>query len=104
MARVPRCRRVPGSLEPGRLYHVTNRGVDRSDIFHSDMDRILFLSMVAEACMFYGAVCHAFCLMTTHWHFVIEDTRGMLSQVLHRFESAYARYFNDTRTSLACPR
>src|SRR5690349_14605849 len=71
--RVPRCRRAPGSLEPGQVYHVTNRGVDRCDIFHSDLDRVLFLSMVAEACVLYGAVCHAFCLMTTHWHVVIED-------------------------------
>jgi REP element-mobilizing transposase RayT len=95
--RQPRCRRGPGSLEPGQLYHVTNRGVDRCDIFHSDLDRVLFLSMVAEACVHFGAVCHAFCLMTTHWHFVIEDPNGMLSQILHRFESTYARYFNDTR-------
>ena len=97
MARVPSNRRAPGSLEPGQLYHVTNRGVDRCEIFHSDLDRVMFLSMVAEACQLYGAVCHAWCLMTTHWHCVIEDPRGMLSQVLHRFESAYVRYFNDSR-------
>ena len=69
MPRQPRHRRAPGSLEPGQLYHVTNRGVDRCDIFHSDLDRILFLSFVAEACIHFGAVCHAWCLMTTHWHF-----------------------------------
>jgi REP element-mobilizing transposase RayT len=95
--RLPRCRRSPGSLEPGRLYHVTNRGVDRCDIFHSDLDRILFLSMLAEACLHFGAVCHAWCLMSSHFHVVLEDTNGMLSQVLHRLESTYARYFNDTR-------
>jgi REP element-mobilizing transposase RayT len=95
--RLPRYRRAPGSLEPGQLYHVTNRGVDRCDIFHSDLDRILFLSFVAEACLHFGAACHAWCLMTTHWHLVLEDTNGMLSQILHRFESTYARYFNDTR-------
>jgi REP element-mobilizing transposase RayT len=95
--RQPRCRRASGSLEPGRIYHVTNRGVDRCDIFHSDLDRVLFLSCFAEACVRFGAVCHAWCLMTNHLHLVVEDTRGMLSQLMHRVESAYARYFNDTR-------
>lgn len=97
MPRMPRCRRAPGSLEPGRVYHVTNRGVDRCDVFHSDLDRILFLSMFAEACARFGAICHAWCLMTNHFHFVVEDTTGTVSQVMHRLESTYARYFNDTR-------
>jgi putative transposase len=63
--RQPRHRRGPGSLEPGQTYHLTNRGVDRCAIFHSDLDRIVFLSLLAEACSANGAVCHAFCLMTT---------------------------------------
>src|SRR5439155_15163845 len=88
---------APGSLEPGQLYHVTSRGVNRCDFFHSDLDRILFLAMLAEACLRFGVVCHAVCLMSTHFHFVVEDGRGMLSQLLHRVESGYVRYFNDTR-------
>jgi REP element-mobilizing transposase RayT len=95
--RQPRCHRQPGSLEPGRLYHITNRGVDRCPIFHSDLDRILFLSMLAETCLRFGAVCHAWCLMSTHFHLVLEDCNGMLSQLMHRLGSTYARYFNDTR-------
>lgn len=94
---MPRHRRAPGSLEPGQLYHVTNRGVDRCDIFHSDLDRIVFLSLLAEACLLTGAICHAWSLMTTHFHVVIEDQRGVLSQMMHHLEFCYARYFNDTR-------
>jgi REP element-mobilizing transposase RayT len=97
MPRVPRNRRASGSLEPGQVYHVTNRGVNRCSIFLSDLDRIIFLSLLAEACSVNGAICHAFCLMTTHFHLVIEDTRGMLSQLMHHLEFCYARYFNDTR-------
>src|SRR5262245_48993222 len=99
MSRLPRHRRAPGSLEPGQIYHVTNRGVDSCDIFHTDRDRVLFLGMLAEACLLTGAVCHAVCLMTTHFHFVVEDPRGLLSQILHRLEGSYARYFNATRHS-----
>ncbi len=97
MSRVPRHLCALGSLDPGQLYHVTNRGVNRSDIFHSDLDRIVFLSLFAEACQVFGTICHAFCLMDTHFHLVVEDPRGVLSQMMHRLGFCYARYFNDSR-------
>lgn len=97
VSRVPRHRCAAGSLDPGQLYHVTNRGVNRSDIFHSDLDRVVFLSLFAEACQVFGTICHAFCLMDTHFHLVVEDPRGVLSQMMHRLGFCYARYFNDSR-------
>jgi REP element-mobilizing transposase RayT len=95
--RLPRYRRAPDSLEPGQIYHVTNRGVDRSLLFASDRDRIVFLSLLAEACLTHGVVCHAWCLMSNHYHLIVEDPRGMLSQMMHHLQFCYARYFNDTR-------
>lgn len=97
MARPLRYPSPATDLLPGRTYHVTNRGVDRCDLFHGDCDRLLFLTLVAEACARTGVICHAFCLMTNHFHLVVEDRRGTLSQFMHRFESAYARIFNATR-------
>jgi REP element-mobilizing transposase RayT len=95
--RMPRHRRAPNALEPGQTYHVTNRGVDRGLIFATDRDRIVFLSLLAEACLNFGVVCHAWCLMGNHYHVVVEDPRGMLSQMMHHLQFCYARYFNDTR-------
>lgn len=97
MARLPRYLHAHGSLEPGSLYHVTNRGVDRYDIFHSDLDRTIFLGLLADACITTGVSCHAFCLMSNHFHLIVEDSRGLLSLFLHRLQAPYARYFNDTR-------
>jgi REP element-mobilizing transposase RayT len=102
MPRLPRYRHAQGALEPGSLYHVTNRGVDRCNIFHSDLDRVLFLAFLADACLQTGVICHAYCLMRNHIHLIIEDSRGQLSQFLHRLESPYARYFNDTRPRRRC--
>src|SRR5262245_60989099 len=67
------------------------------DLFRSDLDRIVFLSMLAEACDVMGAACHAWTLMSNHIHLVVEDSRGLLSQLMHRVEFCYARYFNDSR-------
>jgi hypothetical protein len=33
--------------------------------------------------------------MTTHFHVVVEDVRGVLSQMMHHVGFCYARYFND---------
>jgi REP element-mobilizing transposase RayT len=66
-------------------------------IFQTDADRIVMLSILAEACECFGIIVHAFALMTTHFHLLIEDPRGMLPHFMHRVQGAYARYFNDTR-------
>lgn len=97
MARPLRFPSPATELKAGRTYHVTNRGVDRCTLFHNDVDRLIFLSLVADACGRTGVVCHAFCLMTNHFHLVVEDPRGVLSQFMHGVESLYARFFNDTR-------
>ena len=98
MPRIARRSQEPGSLEPGSFYHVWNRGVARADIFDSDLDRVVFLSILAALCLLLGARCHAFCLMTNHFHLLLEDPRGLLSQLMHRLESAYAAYFNRSRS------
>jgi len=38
--------------------------------------------------------CHAICLMTTHYHLVLESTRANLSKGLHFLNGLYAQRFN----------
>jgi hypothetical protein len=64
--RQPRSRRAPSALGPGQLSHLTNRGVDRVDLFHADLDRIRFLAHLAGACLLTGIRYHAYCLMGNH--------------------------------------
>jgi REP element-mobilizing transposase RayT len=97
MARVARHQLSTLCLQPGTLYHVTNRGADRRTIFRSPHDRLVFLAAVAFACAVYGLKLHAFCLMTNHFHLLIEDSRGVLSLAMARLQSIYARFFNDSR-------
>ena len=79
-----------------RLHHVTNRGVDRTALFASPVHRIVFLSMLAAVCLDSGIRVHAFCLMTNHFHLLMEDPRGMLSHAMLRLETAYARFVRDS--------
>ena len=78
-----------------RLHHVTNRGVDRSALFDSPLDRFVFLSTLAACCLDDGLRVHAFCLMTNHFHLLVEDPRGLLSHTMLRLQTSYARYRRD---------
>lgn len=97
MARVARHQLRETCLRPGTLYHVTNRGAGRRDLFLSPADRLVFLAALADACRRYGLIVHAYCLMSNHIHLLVEDTRGCLSQALSLAQSVYDRYFNDSR-------
>ena len=61
---------------PGAFYHVTSRGNERKDIFKSNADREMFLSYLASAQEKYEAVVHAYCLMSNHYHLIIETPLG----------------------------
>jgi putative transposase len=61
---------------PGALYHITSRGNDRAAIFLVDSDRHQFLETLGEVVGRCGWRCHAYCLMTNHYHLVVENTAG----------------------------
>ena len=52
----------------GALYHVTSRGDRREDIYLDDVDRTMFLEVLAEVCERFQWACHAYCLMSNHYH------------------------------------
>lgn len=55
-----------------------NRGDRRDPVFRDDHDRILFLDTLEEACRKTGWRAHAWCLMSNHFHLVIETRQGNL--------------------------
>ena len=65
---------------PGALYHVTSRGNGRQAIFYNDGDRQLFFDILAEVIERHGWLVHAYCLMTNHYHLVVETPDPNLSR------------------------
>ena len=82
---------------PGAYYHVTARGNERKDVFKSAKDREKFLAYLESAVFRYGAAIHAYCLMTNHYHLLLETPRGNLSQVMQHINGAYTNYYNAKR-------
>jgi len=79
---------------PGALYHVTSRGNDRVDIYLDNSDRQTFLDVLEDVCSRMQWVCYAYCLMTNHYHLVVETECERLSRGMHRLNGIYAQRFN----------
>ena len=82
---------------PGAFYHVTSRGNEKKDIFKSRRDREKFLSYLQSSVERYGALIHAYCLMTNHYHLLLETPRGNLAEIMQHINGAYTTYFNVKR-------
>lgn len=79
---------------PGAFYHVTSRGNERKPIFLSQKNYERMIGYLESATERYGAQIHCFCLMSNHYHLLLETPRGNLRQILHHLNTSYTNYFN----------
>ena len=87
MARSPR-------IDAVGCYHVLNRGVERRAIFLDDYDYDYFISLLAELQTLYNFHIHAYCLMSNHYHLLLENKNNNLSLILKQLNHRYTLYFN----------
>lgn len=86
--------RQPRHLLGDGTFHVTARGVARTDIFPEHDDYRAFLGLMNAVVVRFCWKLEAFCLMPNHFHFVVESTLRQLSQGMHRLNGVYAQGFN----------
>jgi putative transposase len=79
---------------PGALYHVTSRGDGQEDIYRGDTDRQAFLAVFGEVCERFNWWAHAYCLMTNHYHLLVETPDGNLSKGMRQLNGVYTQRFN----------
>jgi putative transposase len=79
---------------PGALYHITSRGDGRESIYLDDRDRMAFLATLAQVCERYSWVCHSYCLMTNHYHLMIETLAPSLARGMRQLNGVYTQDFN----------
>ena len=87
MPRKPRIE-IPG------YYHIINRGVDRMNLFRHRDDYEYFEELMCFYLKSYGITLHNYCLMSNHYHLLIEITRENLSKFMRQLNMNYAIYFN----------
>lgn len=79
---------------PDALYHVTSRGDRCEAIYEDDKDRLLFLRTLAEVVERFNWLCHAYCLMTNHYHLLVETPDGNLSKGMRQLNGVYTQASN----------
>lgn len=80
--------------EPGAFYHVGARGNGGRMLYRDAQDARTFLRGVARAARRYRWLCLAYCLMTNHYHLVLQIPDGGLSSGMQELNGGYARQAN----------
>ena len=79
---------------PDGFFHVTALGVAGSLIVVDDHDRNAFRRAVLSLERRFRVTNHAWCLMNTHFHIVLEAKQPELSRAMHWLNGVYAQRFN----------
>lgn len=79
---------------PGACYHLMSRGDRRENIFGDEKDRTRFVKMVGQVCAKNGWEVHAYCLMSNHFHIVVETAQPNLSLGMRWLLGSYTQSFN----------
>ncbi|MBA2584992.1 MAG: transposase [Chthoniobacterales bacterium] len=78
----------------GACYHLMSRGDGRERIFADDQDRAHFLRTLGEACTRSGWRVDAYCLMSNHFHAVVETAQPNLGAGMQWLLGTYTQRFN----------
>jgi REP element-mobilizing transposase RayT len=79
---------------PGARQHVGALGVNHCAVCHDVRDRSVLLALIETAVLDHEWICTAYCLMTSHYHLVVETPNGDLAVGMHWLNGTYAQYFN----------
>ncbi len=79
------------------MYHITSRGDDRKKIFLSEQDFKKFLEYLQAAKEKYEFYVYAWCLMSNHYHVLLETRHPNLSRIMQSLNTAYTVYYNIKR-------
>lgn len=86
--------RRPRTEAPGAIHHVIARGNGGCRIVVDDKDRVAFIDRVACVCDEFEWRLHAYCLMDTHVHAVIETPKPTLGAGMQKLVGGHAYMFN----------
>jgi putative transposase len=86
--------RVPRSSLPDGFFHVYCRGVAGSMAFPDGDDRTEFFRLLRRYGRRHQWELHAACVLSTHYHLVLETRVAALSKGVHQLNWRYAGYCN----------
>ncbi len=79
---------------PGAWYHVMNRGRRHCDVFEGEEDFHLFIDILKSTSKMWNLKVSAYCLMSNHYHLLIQTPDGNLSRCMRHLNGVYTQRFN----------
>ena len=80
---------------PGAVYHITNRGNRRADIFRDGEDYQVYLTILEQTMDKYPYILYSYCLMTNHIHLQLETKDVEIWHIMRYINLLYTKYFNN---------
>src|SRR5687768_7672305 len=82
-------------LLPGYPVHVIQRGHNRSRVFNSDSDHVLYLGLLQEHSRRHECAVHAYVLMTNHVHLLVSPPDAVrLSKLMQDVNQMFVQHVN----------
>ena len=74
---------------PDAWYHVMNRGRRGDEIFCEDDDYVTFIDLLKEIAEDYNVKVSAYCLMSNHYHLLVQIPDANLSRAMRHLNGVY---------------
>ena len=78
----------------GARYHIMCRGNQGKSIFITNEDAALFIRTLGEVCKRDGVIIHAWCLMSNHYHILMETPSGNLVDAMKWLQGTFTQRYN----------
>ena len=78
---------------PGAFHHLMNRGFDCKVIFPDTKTKTQFLNYLEDAAKKMKIRIFAYSILDTHYHLVIENSSGRMSDCMKLLNGKYGRYY-----------
>ena len=79
---------------PGAWYHIMNRGRRAEAIFLEKKDYGSFIDLLKESVDLWNVRVSAFCLLTNHYHLLMQTPNANLSRCMRHIDGVYTQRFN----------
>jgi putative transposase len=78
----------------GAIHHVTVRSNSGNDLYRNDQDREYFLYRLGESAQLHEVRVYLYCLMSNHFHLLVQTPRGNLGRFMHSLLTGYTIFYN----------
>ena len=87
--------RAPRIKEPEAIYHIMSHSITEFDLFPDNEDKEYFLDLLQKYNAKYNCKIYGFCLMTNHYHIIIDTCGYDVSRYMKSINQSYVRHIND---------